>query len=187
MNVEIHRAVRILKRGGIILYPTDTVWGIGCDATNADAVEKIYRLKGRSDSKSMIILVDDVKRIAMYVERIPEVARGFIDAVGMPLTIIYQNAMNLPENLIAEDGSIAIRVANHEFCRQVISLLDCPIVSTSANLSGEKTPVEFDDISPEIVFNVDLVISEMFEKNATKTPSAIIKIGLKDKVELIRK
>ncbi|MDR1199252.1 MAG: threonylcarbamoyl-AMP synthase [Prevotellaceae bacterium] len=187
MKVEINRAVRTLKRGGIILYPTDTVWGIGCDATNKDAVEKIYRLKRRRDSKSMIILVDNVERIAMHVKQVPKIALNFIAATDVPLTIIYQHAMNLAENLIAEDGSIAIRVVNHEFCRQVISALGHPVVSTSANISGEKTPVEFDEISPAIVDNVDFAANKALGKDSTGTPSAIIKIGLKDEIELIRK
>jgi L-threonylcarbamoyladenylate synthase len=187
MKVEINRAVKILKNGGTILYPTDTVWGIGCDATNANAVEKIYKLKRRDDSKSMIILVDTFERISQHVKLIPKIASSFIEAVSFPLTIIYPQAKNLAKNLIAEDGTIAIRVANHEFCKQVISLLNRPIVSTSANISGRQLPVEFDEISSEIKNNVDLVISKTFEQDSTKVPSPIVKLGVKSDIKIIRK
>ncbi|MDR2293486.1 MAG: threonylcarbamoyl-AMP synthase [Prevotellaceae bacterium] len=187
MKNEILKAVDVLKNGGIILYPTDTVWGIGCDATNAGAVEKIYKLKHRSDSKSMLVLVDSADRIARHVKQIPDIASELIELSNTPLTIIYPQAMNLAPNLIAEDGTTGIRVVKHEFCKQLIFALNRPIVSTSANVAGEKTPREFNQISQEILNNIDLVVNRIFEGNPTKKPSAIIKLGLKNEVEVIRK
>lgn len=187
MKNEIRKAVEILKNGGIILFPSDTLWGTGCDATNAEAVEKIYRLKRRSDSKSMLVLVDSADRIARHVKQIPGIAADLIELSDTPLTIIYPQAMNLAPNLIAEDGTAGIRIVNHEFCKQLIFALNRPIVSTSANISGEKYPQEFNQISPEILNNVDFTVNKIFEGNPTKKPSAIIKLGLKNEVEVIRK
>lgn len=187
MKNEIKKAVEILKNGGIILYPTDTIWGIGCDATNAAAVEKIYKLKQRSDSKTMLVLVDNADRISRYVKQIPNIASDLIELSTTPLTIIYPQAVNLAPNLIAADQTIGIRVVNHEFCKQLIFALNRPIVSTSANISDEKSPKKFNDISEEIRNNVDFVVNSIFEKNATNKPSAIIKLGLKNEVEVIRK
>ncbi|MDR3226148.1 MAG: threonylcarbamoyl-AMP synthase [Prevotellaceae bacterium] len=187
MKNEIKKAVEILKNGGIILYPTDTVWGIGCDATNAAAVEKIYKLKQRNDSKSMLVLVDNADRISRYVKQIPNIASDLIELTTTPLTIIYPQAVNLAPNLIADDKTIGIRVVNHQFCQQLIFALNRPIVSTSANISGEKAPKKFNDVSDEIRNNVDFVVKSIFEGNATNKPSAIIKLGLKNEVEVIRK
>jgi L-threonylcarbamoyladenylate synthase len=187
MKSEIKKAVEVLKNGGIILYPTDTLWGIGCDATNADAVEKIYRLKRRSDSKSMLVLVDSADRISRYVKQIPNIASDLVEMSDTPLTIIYPQAVNLAINLIAEDGTIGIRVVNHEFCKQLIFALNSPIVSTSANISGQKSPLEFNEISPEILNNTDFTVNKIFEGKPSKKPSAIIKLGLKNEVEVIRK
>jgi L-threonylcarbamoyladenylate synthase len=187
MKNEIKKAVEILKNGGIILYPTDTVWGIGCDATNTGAVEKIYRMKRRNDSKSMLVLVDSADRISRHVKQIPSIAPDLIELGNTPLTIIYPQAVNLAPNLIAEDGTIGIRVVNHEFCRQLIFALNRPIVSTSANISGEKSPRQFDEISSNILNNVDFTVNKVFEEKSTKKPSAIIKLGLKNEVEVIRK
>ncbi|MDR2652415.1 MAG: threonylcarbamoyl-AMP synthase [Prevotellaceae bacterium] len=187
MKNEIKKTVEVLKNGGIILYPTDTVWGIGCDATNADAVEKIYKLKQRSDSKSMLVLVDSANRISRYVKQIPNIASDLIELSDTPLTIIYPQAVNLAPNLISEDGTIGIRVVNHEFCKQLIFALNRPIVSTSANISGEKSPIIFEEIASEIRNNVDFTVNKIFEGNPTGKPSAIIKLGLKNEVEVIRK
>ncbi|MDR2125900.1 MAG: threonylcarbamoyl-AMP synthase [Prevotellaceae bacterium] len=187
MKNEIKRTVEILKNGGIILYPTDTVWGIGCDATNADAVEKIYRIKRRNDSKSMLVLVDSANRISRYVKQIPNIASDLIELSDSPLTIIYPQAVNLAPNLIAADGTIGIRVAKHEFCKNLIFALNRPIVSTSANISGEKYPQKLDEISLEIRNSVDLMVNRRFEGKPTYKPSAIIKLGLKNEVEVIRK
>lgn len=187
MKNEIHKAVEVLRSGGIILYPTDTVWGIGCDATNAAAVEKIFALKQRSDSKSMLVLVDSADRISRYVHQIPGIASDLIELSNTPLTIIYPQAVNLAPNLIAADGSVGIRVVKHEFCRQLIFALNRPIVSTSANISGEAAPKKLAEIANEIIAGVDLVVSSSFEGQPSNKPSAIIKLGLKNEVEVIRK
>ncbi|MDR1984664.1 MAG: threonylcarbamoyl-AMP synthase [Prevotellaceae bacterium] len=187
MKDEIKKTVEILKNGGIILYPTDTVWGIGCDATNAAAVEKIYKLKQRNDNKSMLVLVDTADRISRHVKQIPNIAPDLIDLSDTPLTIIYPQATNLAPNLIAEDGTIGIRVAHHEFCKQLIFALNRPLVSTSANISGEKAAKTINEISQEIIKNVDFIVNKKFEGNPTYKPSAIIKLGLKNEVEVIRK
>ncbi|MDR0420536.1 MAG: threonylcarbamoyl-AMP synthase [Prevotellaceae bacterium] len=187
MKIEINRTVKALKNGKIILYPTDTVWGIGCDATNAEAVEKIYKLKHRCNNKSMIILVDTVERIARHVKRIPKIAHDFIELSEMPVTIIYPRAKNLAENLIAEDGTIAVRIVNHEFCRKLISVFDCPIVSTSANITGINPPMSFDEISPDVINNVDFIVNREYEETPTKKPSAIIRLGFKNEIEVLRK
>jgi len=187
MKNEIKKAVEILRNGGIILYPTDTVWGIGCDATNAEAVEKIYKLKRRSDSKSMLVLVDSADRISRYVKQIPNLASDLIELSNTPLTIIYPQAINLAANLVADDGTIGIRVVNHEFCRQLIFALNRPIVSTSANISGEKAPQKLDEITDEIKNNVDFIVNNVFTGKPSNKPSAIIKLGLKNEVEVIRK
>jgi L-threonylcarbamoyladenylate synthase len=187
MKNEIKKAVEILQNGGIILYPTDTVWGIGCDATNAAAVEKIYTLKRRSDSKSMLVLVDSADRISRYVKQIPSLASDLIELSDTPLTIIYPQAVNIAENLVAEDGTIGIRVVNHEFCKQLIFALNRPIVSTSANISGEKSPQKLNEVADEIKNNVDFVVNSIFEGKPTCKPSAIIKLGINNEVEVIRK
>ena len=187
MKNEIKKAVEILKKGGIILYPTDTVWGIGCDATNAEAVEKIYNLKKRNDNKSMLVLVDSADRISRHVKQIPNIASELVELSDTPLTIIYPQAINLAQNLISEDETIGIRVANHEFCKQLIFALNRPIVSTSANISGEDAPKKLSEVSTEISENVDFIVNKKFEGTPTYKPSAIIKLGLKNEVEVIRK
>ena len=187
MKEEIQKAVEILRKGGIILYPTDTVWGIGCDATNVNAVEKIYTLKKRTDSKSMLVLVDNADRIGRYVREIPPIAHDLIEINDKPLTIIYPEGINLAENLLAEDKSIGIRIVMNDFCQQLIRSLNRPLVSTSANVSGEKSPIEFSEISKEIIDNVDFVVSPKFEGKSTKRPSSIIKLGVNGEIEIIRK
>jgi L-threonylcarbamoyladenylate synthase len=187
MKNEIKKAVEILRNGGIILYPTDTVWGIGCDATNSESVEKIYKLKRRSDSKSMLVLVDSADRISRHVKQIPNLAADLIELSDTPLTIIYPQAVNLAPNLIAEDGTTGIRVVRHEFCKQLIFALNRPIVSTSANISGEKPPQKLNEVDDEIKNNVDFIVNSIFEGKPTYKPSAIIKLGLQNEVEVIRK
>ncbi|MDR1055172.1 MAG: threonylcarbamoyl-AMP synthase [Prevotellaceae bacterium] len=187
MKEEIQKAVEVLRKGGIILYPTDTIWGIGCDAANTIAIEKIYTLKKRTDSKSMLALVDNADRISHYVKKIPHIARDLIELSNKPLTIIYPDAVNLPDNLLAEDGSIGIRVVQHEFCQQLIFTLNRPLVSTSANVSGEKIPSTFAEISDEIINSVDYVIDPRFEEKVTHKPSSIIKLGISGEVKIIRK
>ena len=186
MNEDIQKALETLRNGGIILYPTDTIWGIGCDATNADAVKKIYDIKKRNDTKSMLILVDAPNRINQYIREIPEIAWELIDVADKPITIIYPGARNLAANLIAEDGSIGIRIVNDEFCKKLISQFKKPIVSTSANMSEKAAPSFFDEISNEIINGVDYVVSWRQKDHKKSTASSIIKLGIKGDVKIIR-
>lgn len=183
---EIDEAVEILKQGGIILYPTDTVWGLGCDATNSEAVEKIYALKKRSDSKSLITLVSDADMIGKYVKVIPEIAVNLIEVNDKPMTIIYPGAMGLAGNVIAEDGSVGIRIPQHDFCRQLIRRFRKPIVSTSANISGESAPSFYEDIPIEIIEAADWVADPVLQEGSTGEPSQIIKVGLGGEIQIIR-
>ena len=186
MHHEVQNAFKTLKEGGIILYPTDTVWGIGCDATNAEAIEKIFKLKKRHDSKTMICLVADDRMLKKYVGKIPEVAYDIFDVDEQAITIIYENPQNLAQNLIAEDNTIAIRIPNDEFCFQLLRKFNGAIVSTSANISGQPTPTSFKEIPKEIVKGVDYVVNLHHEKLMAK-PSSIIKLSSDGQVKVIRK
>ncbi|MCB0465442.1 MAG: threonylcarbamoyl-AMP synthase, partial [Aequorivita sp.] len=159
MKTEIEHALLILKKGGLILYPTDTVWGIGCDATNPDAVDKVFQLKKRSDEKSLICLVNDFRMLNEYVENVPEVAYDILKYAKKPTTIIYDDPIRVAENIIAEDNSLAIRVTKDEFCKKLIQRFRRPLVSTSANISGEKTPQSYAEIDPLILEGVDYVVN----------------------------
>lgn len=185
MQDEINNALKIVKQGGIILYPTDTVWGIGCDATNADAVERIYKLKQRAESKAMICLVSDYLMLEQYVENVPEVAYDILKYADKPTTIIYDDPIGVAVNLIAEDNSLAIRVVQDYFCKQLLKKLHKPLVSTSANISGKKTPANFEEITTEILEGVDYVVNLQRNKEAVK-PSAIIKLKNDGTVQIIR-
>ncbi|WP_445737998.1 L-threonylcarbamoyladenylate synthase [Mariniflexile sp.] len=185
MQTEINKAIQVLKEGKLILYPTDTVWGIGCDATNEEAVSKVYELKQRADSKALICLVADDRMLKKYVKNIPEVALNIIDITDKPTTIIYDDAQNLASNLIAEDGTIAIRIPDDEFCFQLCRKLNGAIVSTSANVSGEPTPKSFKEISSAILKGVDYVVNLHHEKICNK-PSSIIKLSNNGVVKIIR-
>ena len=185
MNEEINKALQVLKQGGLILYPTDTVWGIGCDATNAEAVKKVFKLKRREDRKALICLVADDRMLKKYVIKVPEVALNILDVTDKPTTIIYDDAQNLASNLIAEDGTIAIRIPDDEFCFQLCRKLKDAIVSTSANISGEPTPKSFKEISPAILKGVDYVVNLHHEKICNK-PSSIIKLGNNGVIKIIR-
>ena len=182
---EIINCLNTLKQGGLILYPTDTVWGIGCDATNAEAVSKIYKLKQREDSKAMICLVADDRMLKKYVKQIPEAAYDLLDITEEPITIIYDAPQNMAKNLIASDDSIAIRIPNDDFCFQLLRRFNGAIVSTSANVSGEPTPQSFKEISHDILKGVDYVVNLHREKICTK-PSSIIKLSNDGKVKIIR-
>lgn len=186
MIKEIEHTARILLGGGVILYPTDTVWGIGCDAMRQGAVEKIYHFKQRSESKSMILLVDGVERLKNHVEELPELAIMLINEAKKPLTIIYPKAKNLPGNIVSSDGSIAIRVVNHEFCRKLIQRIDAPLVSTSANISGDPTPTRFDEISTVIKTQMDYIVDRQFETSESAQPSTLIKLSDQTHYEVIR-
>ncbi len=185
MKTEIENALTILKRGGLILYPTDTVWGIGCDATNPDAVDKVFELKKRSDEKSLICLVNDFKMLNEYVENVPEVAYDILKYAKKPTTIIYDDPIRVAENIIAADNSLAIRVTKDEFCKKLIQKFRRPLVSTSANISGEKTPQSYAEIDPLILKGVDYVVNLHRERKSAK-PSAIIKLKNDGSVKVIR-
>ena len=186
MEEDITNALAALKKGAIILYPTDSVWGIGADATNASAVEKIYALKKRKDTKAMIVLVPEEKWILDYVaEPKPKVA-DYIKGIAKPTTVIYEHAKNVAPNLIASDGSIAIRICKANFAQQLMQAFGKPIVSTSANISGQPTPIAFKDISQEIIKGVDYVVNLHQDKIAGK-PSTIIKLSNDSQVKIIRK
>lgn len=184
---DLHQALETLKAGGIILYPTDTIWGLGCDATNPEAVEKIFALKGRDKGKSMIVLLANDNQLQSYVKEVPEVAYELIEASDKPLTIIYSGAKNLAENVIAEDGSIGIRIVNHPFCEQLIQRFRKPIVSTSANISGQPSAGTFDEIDPEIRKAVDYVVKFGQDNHVEGKASTIMKLDPSGKFEFIRK
>jgi L-threonylcarbamoyladenylate synthase len=172
---EVEHALRILRNGGIILYPTDTVWGIGCDATNKEAVQKIYQLKKRDDSKSMIVLVAEERDVLKYVAAPDLPVFDFLQQQSRPTTVIFEGAIGFAENLIAEDGSIAIRIVQDKFCRHLVKRLGRPIVSTSANISGQPTPQTFHQISEEIIIGVDHVVQWRQDDDTPAQPSQIIK------------
>lgn len=185
-NKEIEQAVKVLRRGGILLYPTDTIWGIGCDATNQAAVKRIFEIKRRSDSKSLIILAADMDMTARYVREIPEMAFTLEEMSEKPVTIIYPEGIDLAPDVMAEDGSVAIRIPKCEFCMELLKRLDRPIVSTSANVSGTVSPKRYKDILREIVESVDFAVDPSFEENSTHKASSIIKLGLHNEVQVIR-
>lgn len=187
LKEEINKALEVLKNGGLILYPTDTVWGIGCDATNTEAVAKVYALKKRKDSKSLITLLDTDNKLQSYVSEIPDVAYDLIEYAEKPLTIIYSGAKNLASNLVNADGSIGIRIPKHDFCQQLIQRFRKPIVSTSANISGEPTPRNFNEIDQEIIDGVDYVVDLEQTSSELKQPSTIMKLEADGKFVFIRK
>lgn len=199
MNTEIQKALEVLRSGGLILYPTDTVWGIGCDATDPVAVSKVYALKRREDSKSLVLLASDMDMICRYIKEVPEMAIQLVEVNDKPMTIIYPGAVAgeqgsekasrhcLAYNTVAEDGTVGIRVPMMDFCRELVAKLGRPIVSTSANISGEKTPATFAEISDAIKAGVDHIVDTSLEKGATGQSSSIIKVGLDYSIEIIRK
>lgn len=186
-NEDLTKALETLKRGGIILYPTDTVWGIGCDATRSDAVKRIFELKGRSDSKALITLIDSAENLERWVDGVPSVAYELIDAAVKPLTVVYDQAAVPPlaSNLPAPDGSLAVRIPRHEFCCELCRRLKRPLVSTSANVSGRPTPQSFSQIDPKIIAGVDYAC--VSERNLTNSrPSTIIKLTESGVITIIR-
>ncbi len=197
MKEEIQKALEVLRKGGIILYPTDTVWGIGCDATDPEAVAKIYAIKNREDSKSLVLLASNMDMVCRYVKEVPEMAVQLVEVNDKPMTIIYPEAVAgdagarqsnhcLAYNTVAEDGTVGIRVPMMDFCQQLVSRLGHPIVSTSANISGEQTPRRFAEISESIKTAVDHVVDPALERNSTGKASSIIKVGLDYSIEIIR-
>lgn len=186
MQAEIKKTIEVLKKGGTILYPTDTVWGIGCDATNSKAVAKVFSLKGRSENKSFIILLDHENRIKEYVSNYPEQASDLIRSYHKPLTIVFSGAKNLAKNIIAKDGTIAIRVIKHEFCAKLIKEFGKPLVSTSANVSGNPTPAVFRDISEFIKSHVNYVVNVEQNNLQPAAPSTVIKMDDTGSYQVIR-
>ncbi|MBN2174237.1 MAG: threonylcarbamoyl-AMP synthase [Bacteroidales bacterium] len=186
MKEDIKKAVEVLKSGGIILYPTDTIWGLGCDATSARAVQKIYKIKQRSGNTPLLVLLEDEKKIGKYVMKVPDIIGDLLKSIDSPTTIIYPNAKNLAKNVLADDGSIGIRIVRDEFCQKLLKEFDKPLVSTSANLTGEKAPVTFRDISNAIKEKVDYIVeSNRQEVHKTKA-STIIKMKDNGEFEIIR-
>jgi L-threonylcarbamoyladenylate synthase len=184
---EINKAFEVLKAGGLILYPTDTIWGIGCDATNEGSVDRIFKLKGRSEEKSLIILLDTDSKLQSYVKEVPDIAYDLIEYAENPLTIIYSGAKNLAQNAIASDGSIGIRIVKHSFCEQLISRFRKPVISTSANLSGQPAPASFREINEEIIQGVDHVVNLEQDDYSMKKPSTIMKLESGGRFSFIRK
>lgn len=209
MITEIQKALEVLRKGGIILYPTDTVWGIGCDATDPVAVAKVYEIKKRADSKSLVLLASDMDMICRYVKEVPEMAVQLVEVNDKPMTIIYPGAVSGPApvpasgsaevtmpkadrrclafNTVAEDGTVGIRIPMMDFCQQLVSKLGRPLVSTSANISGEPTPKKFAEISSRIKDAVDHIVDPSLERTSSGHASSIIKVGLDYSIEIIRK
>jgi len=187
MQNDLIKALEILKEGGVILYPTDTIWGIGCDATNEKAVEKIYRIKQRNDQKSMLVLLDNPNKIPSYINEIPEIAWDLIELSDKPLTIIFSGAKNLAPNIIAQDGSVGIRISNDPFNQNLIQKFRKPIVSTSANISSQTSPLNFAEISKEIIESVDYVVKWRQDDFSNSQASSIIKLEPNGEIHIIRK
>ncbi len=183
---DIKEACRIMSEGGIILYPTDTIWGIGCDATNPDAVHKVYEIKKRIDSKALIVLVDSSVKVDFYVDDVPNVAWDLIELAEKPLTVIYDGARNMANNLLAEDGSVGIRVTNEKFSKQLCQRFRKAIVSTSANISGQPSPANFSEVSEEIKAAVDYIVKYKQDDLSPAKPSSIIKLGKGGVIKVIR-
>jgi L-threonylcarbamoyladenylate synthase len=183
---DISKCLEVLKAGGIIVYPTDTVWGIGCDATNEEAVKKVYELKGLSESENMLILVEHADRLGRHVKQIPEVAIQLIEVNDKPMSIVYPGAVNLAKNLIGSDGSAGIRITTDEFCKKLIASFNKPIVSTSANLNEDDVPETFREISDEIKNRADYIVRWRQNDPSPGKPSSIIKVGVKGDVKIVR-
>lgn len=183
--MDFSQALEVLQSGGTILYPTDTIWGIGCDATNPEAIQKIFDIKKREKNKSLIILVESEKRLQDLVD-VPEMAWQIIDLSEKPVTIVYENPKNLPKELLAQDGSVGIRIVKNDYCKKLISKLNKPLVSTSANLSGQKSPMKFSDISDEIRQSVDYIVEENHDKVSEYAGSSVIKVWNDNQIKILR-
>lgn len=186
MEVEIKNALEVLKSGGTIIYPTDTIWGIGCDASSEKAVQKVYKLKRRNEDKTMIVLLDDAEKIRKYVKKIPSIAFDLIDSWEKPLTIIYDGAKNLAPNLIREDNSVAIRITKDEFSNRLIKEFGRPIVSTSANISGDSAPLYFNQIRKELLEEADYVVNLYHNSMNEMKASTIIRLDMDGSFEVLR-
>lgn len=186
MFEDIKAALAVLQKGGVILYPTDTIWGLGCDACNEEAVKRIYAIKNRVDSKSMLVLMENAALLDRYLEEVPEIAFDLIEVTDKPLTIIYDGAKNLAGNLIAEDGSIGIRITTEAFSSELIRRFKRPIVSTSANISGKPSPACYGEIDQEIVDSVDYIVKYRQDDIQKSVPSSIMKLGRGGQIKIIR-
>lgn len=186
LAAAVEEAVKVLRAGGLILYPTDTVWGIGCDATNEEAVQRIYALKKSENKHAMLVLCPSADELVRYVNRAPGIAFEVLEMATSPLTLILPGATNVAKNLIPDEGTLGVRVPDHAFCRQLLRKLGRPLVSSSANLSGEKTPRTLSEVVPEIVSGVDYVVNPRFEGRPTGKPSSIIAFGENGEVRVIR-
>ncbi len=184
---EIAKALKVVQDGGIILYPTDTIWGIGCDASNTEAVQKIYHLKQRSEAKSLIILLDTDNKLASYIQEVPELAYNLIEYAENPLTLVMPGARNISPAIIAPDGSVGIRISSHPFCQGLIQRLRKPLVSTSANISGKPSPQYFSQIDQEIIDGVDYVVDLDQHSMEIKNPSTIMKLAPDGRFEFLRR
>ena len=184
---DIRKAVEVLRKGGVILYPTDNVWGIGCDATNSEAVKRVYDIKQRDDSKALICLVDSDARLQRYIRKVPDVAWQLLDCCDKPTTVILDGAVNLAENLIAEDGSVGIRITQEPFSKELCFRFQKALVSTSANISGEPAAQNYPDIDPKIIEAVDYVCWSRRQEHKPHKPSSIIKLTEDGQVTIIRK
>ncbi len=186
IKTEVLNTVRVLEEGGVIVYPTDTVWGLGCDALNSRAVDRVYKIKKRNEQKSLIVLLDSFESLSKYVARVPEIAVDLIRSIDNPVTVIYDNARNLPRNVTAPDGTIAIRVVREGFCSQLIKELGKPIISSSANISGEPTPLVFKQISPDIINQSDYVVKLFHDQFNQGKASTIIRLFENGTYKIIR-
>ena len=186
MNEDLKKACDVLRKGGLILYPTDTIWGIGCDATNEEAVQRVYTLKQRADNKAMLLLLGNEARLESYVQEVPEIAWSLIEVADRPLTLIYPGARNLAPNLIAEDCSVGIRITREEFSRRLCEQFRRPVVSTSANISGQPAPHTFQEIAEEIKQGVDYIVQYRQDDLTAAQPSSIIKLGAGGLFQIIR-
>ena len=186
MEEELKKACEIIRKGGIILYPTDTIWGIGCDASNAAAVQRIYDLKQRSDTRSMLVLIDSPEYLHLYVRELPEIAMELIECSVKPLTIIYSEAQNVASNLMAQNGSLGIRVTREAFSQALCRRIKKPLVSTSANISGQPAPANFSEIASEILQGVDYVVNYRQQEKQKNQASSIIQLGKGGLVKVIR-
>lgn len=186
MKEQVDKAVEIMKQGGIILYPTDTVWGLGCDATNEKAVEKIYKLKQSDNKHSMLVLVYPMENVSLYVRRMPQIAWQLLEVADKPLTLILPNGAGVANNIIPEEGTLGIRVPQHEFCQNMLRALRKPIISTSANIAHKTAPTTLEEVSKEIIDGVDFIVDPRFDRGATRKPSSIISVGANGEIKIIR-
>jgi L-threonylcarbamoyladenylate synthase len=186
MQEDVKKALEVLHQGGVILYPTDTIWGLGCDATNKEAIDRLYRIKQRDPDKGMLILLESEARVERYVDDMPDIAWDLMEVSDKPLTLVYHQARNLPENLMASDGSIGIRVTSDPFCLELLKRFKKPLVSTSANWSNQPYPSTYKEIDPTLVRSVDYVVKHRQDEKKKSSPSSVIKVGPGGEVKVIR-